>query len=145
MILINAKHIGERFYIKATVTLIDIETSETIITSKLAREEETKKGMDASQLNLHSSMVIVKQFNFNIIAFFIFYLHSSMVIVKPKNLFIKKGSTLYLHSSMVIVKHKHLRISKIRYIDLHSSMVIVKHIGAVTISTPSTIYIPVWL
>ena len=44
------EHIGERFYIKATVTLFDVETGETIITSKLAREEETKKGMDDSQI-----------------------------------------------------------------------------------------------
>jgi hypothetical protein len=41
---------GNRFYIKATVTLRDIESDEIITTSAFAREEETKKGMDASQI-----------------------------------------------------------------------------------------------
>ena len=54
------EHIGERFYIKATVTLFDVETGETIITSKLAREEETKKGMDASQLTGSTSSYAAK-------------------------------------------------------------------------------------
>ena len=54
------EHIGERFYIKATVTLFDVETGETIITSKLAREEETKKGMDASQLTGSTSSYATK-------------------------------------------------------------------------------------
>ena len=53
-------HIAERFYVKATVTLFDVETSETIITSKLAREEETKKGMDASQLTGSTSSYAAK-------------------------------------------------------------------------------------
>lgn len=42
--------IGERYYIKATVTLIDIETGETINNTAYAREEATKKGMDGSQI-----------------------------------------------------------------------------------------------
>ena len=54
------EHIGERFYIKATVTLFDVENGETIITSKLAREEETKKGMDASQLTGSTSSYAAK-------------------------------------------------------------------------------------
>ena len=54
------EHIGERFYVKATVTLFDVETGETIITSKLAREEETKKGMDASQLTGSTSSYATK-------------------------------------------------------------------------------------
>lgn len=41
---------GDRYYIKATVKFIDTETGETIETSALAREEETKKGFDASQI-----------------------------------------------------------------------------------------------
>ena len=53
-------HIGERFYIEATVTLFDVETGETITTSKLAREEETKKGMDASQLTGSTSSYATK-------------------------------------------------------------------------------------
>lgn len=39
-----------RYYIKATVKFIDIENGETIENSALAREEESKKGMDASQI-----------------------------------------------------------------------------------------------
>ena len=42
--------IGDRYYIKATVKFIDAETGEVIEASAMAREEETKKGMDASQL-----------------------------------------------------------------------------------------------
>ena len=40
--------IGERIYVKATVTFSD--TEKTTIVSAFAREEETKKGMDAAQI-----------------------------------------------------------------------------------------------
>lgn len=39
-----------RFYIKATVTFLDVETGEKIENSAFAREEESKKGMDGSQV-----------------------------------------------------------------------------------------------
>ncbi|WP_125153134.1 ERF family protein [Clostridium rectalis] len=42
--------INNRFYIKATATFIDIEKGEKIQTSALAREDETKKGMDLAQV-----------------------------------------------------------------------------------------------
>lgn len=42
--------IDERYYIKATATLTDIETNETESATAFAREEETKKGMDSSQI-----------------------------------------------------------------------------------------------
>lgn len=42
--------IGDRYYIKATATLTDTETGKSISTQAFAREEDTKKGMDASQL-----------------------------------------------------------------------------------------------
>ena len=42
--------VGERYYIKATVKFIDAETGETVEASAMAREEESKKGMDSSQL-----------------------------------------------------------------------------------------------
>ena len=42
--------IGDRYYIKATSTLIDIDTGETVEASAFARESEDKRGMDASQL-----------------------------------------------------------------------------------------------
>ena len=54
----NVKHIvvgGQRFYIKATATLTDIETGEAISNVAYAREEETKKGMDGSQITGTSS------------------------------------------------------------------------------------------
>lgn len=41
-------NIGERYYIKATATIKDETSSMTV--SGFAREEETKKGMDASQI-----------------------------------------------------------------------------------------------
>lgn len=43
--------IGTRYYVKATATLIDTENeNQKIDNSAYAREEETKKGMDASQI-----------------------------------------------------------------------------------------------
>lgn len=41
---------GDRFYVKATATFIDVETGDSISVSAEAREEEIKKGMDASQI-----------------------------------------------------------------------------------------------
>ena len=42
--------IGDRFYVKSTVKLIDIENGDVVETSALAREDETKKGMDLAQV-----------------------------------------------------------------------------------------------
>ena len=42
--------IGNRNYVKATAILIDLETGEKIESVAHAREEETKKGMDGSQI-----------------------------------------------------------------------------------------------
>lgn len=49
------QYIGNRYYIKATATLIDTESEATINNSAYAREEETKKGMDGSQITGASS------------------------------------------------------------------------------------------
>lgn len=48
----SVEAIGNRVYIKATATLIDggVVPAESIAVSAFAREEETKKGMDASQV-----------------------------------------------------------------------------------------------
>lgn len=42
--------IGGRVYIKATAKLTDAETENSIFTTAFAREDESKKGMDSSQL-----------------------------------------------------------------------------------------------
>ena len=42
--------IGERYYIKATATLHDAESNESISNTAYAREDEGKKGMDVSQV-----------------------------------------------------------------------------------------------
>ena len=42
--------IGDRFYVKATVSFVDIESGSIIETSALARESEEKKGMDSAQV-----------------------------------------------------------------------------------------------
>ena len=42
--------VNDRIYIKTTVTLKDTESEEKIDTTAFAREEETKKGMDSSQI-----------------------------------------------------------------------------------------------
>lgn len=41
---------GDRFYVKATATFIDIDTGDTISVTALAREADVKKGMDESQI-----------------------------------------------------------------------------------------------
>ena len=47
--------IGERFYVKATATIIDTAEGKDISVHAFAREEETKKGMDGSQVTGASS------------------------------------------------------------------------------------------
>lgn len=47
--------IGERYYVEATATFIDAETGEYQTTTAYAREEESKKGMDGSQVTGASS------------------------------------------------------------------------------------------
>lgn len=47
--------IGERYYIKAVAILIDVEDGRTIENVAYAREEETKKGADGSQITGASS------------------------------------------------------------------------------------------
>ena len=42
-------NIGDRYYVRATVLLDDISSNGEIAITALAREEEAKKGMDASQ------------------------------------------------------------------------------------------------
>lgn len=42
--------LGVRYYIEATALLTDVETKEFIAVNASAREEETKKGMDSSQI-----------------------------------------------------------------------------------------------
>lgn len=49
------QYIGNRYYIKATAMLIDTESEAIISNSAYAREEETKKGMDGSQITGASS------------------------------------------------------------------------------------------
>ena len=43
-------HIEGRFYVEATAKFIDIEKGEIVEVSALAREDETKKGMDLAQV-----------------------------------------------------------------------------------------------
>jgi len=47
--------VGDRYYVKAMVNLKDLESSDEIFTSALAREEQDKKGMDGSQITGASS------------------------------------------------------------------------------------------
>lgn len=49
--------IGNRFYVKATATFVDVESLDTppIVVTAYAREEESKKGMDGSQVTGASS------------------------------------------------------------------------------------------
>lgn len=47
--------IGERYYVKATAKFVDVESGSTLCVDAYAREEETKKGMDGSQVTGASS------------------------------------------------------------------------------------------
>ena len=47
--------IGERYYVQATATFVDVESTEKLCAVAYAREEETKKGMDGSQVTGASS------------------------------------------------------------------------------------------
>ena len=47
--------VGGRNYVESTVTLYDCESTEKIIVTASAREEESKKGMDGSQITGESS------------------------------------------------------------------------------------------
>jgi hypothetical protein len=42
--------LNDRFYVKAIAIFTDIETGESVMNTAFAREEETKKGMDSSQI-----------------------------------------------------------------------------------------------
>lgn len=42
--------LNDRFYVKATAFFVDVETGESITNTAFAREEESKKGMDGSQI-----------------------------------------------------------------------------------------------
>lgn len=42
--------VGERFYVKAKASLIDIDTQEEVYACAYARESENKKGMDSAQV-----------------------------------------------------------------------------------------------
>ena len=48
-------NVGERYYVKAIVRLIDVNKDIIVETTAFAREEETKKGMDGSQITGASS------------------------------------------------------------------------------------------
>lgn len=48
-------NISDRFYVKATATVTDTTEGNTVSVSAFAREEETKKGMDGSQVTGASS------------------------------------------------------------------------------------------
>lgn len=49
------EQVGNRYYIRATASLVDIETGEQISVNALAREQEDKKSYDASQITGASS------------------------------------------------------------------------------------------
>ena len=46
----GVEYVGERYYIKATATVTDTESQETISSTAYARESFDKKGMDESQI-----------------------------------------------------------------------------------------------
>lgn len=49
------RNIDGRFYVSATATIIDIKDGTSVMATAYAREEETKKGMDGSQVTGASS------------------------------------------------------------------------------------------
>jgi hypothetical protein len=51
----DIEHIGDRFYVKATATIIDTTDGSPLSVTAYAREEDNKKGMDGSQVTGASS------------------------------------------------------------------------------------------
>lgn len=51
----NIAQVGDRYYVKAQAMIKDADSSEEIFVEAFAREEETKKGMDGSQITGASS------------------------------------------------------------------------------------------
>ena len=51
----SIKTVADRVYVEATATVFDIETGESVSVTASAREEESKKGMDGSQVTGASS------------------------------------------------------------------------------------------
>ena len=49
------EHVGNRYYVKATAHFIDLETDAQITNTAYAREDDTRKGMDGSQITGASS------------------------------------------------------------------------------------------
>lgn len=49
------EYIGNRYYVKASARLVSIDDTSSITVTAYAREEETKKGMDGSQITGASS------------------------------------------------------------------------------------------
>ena len=48
-------NVGDKNYVKATVTVIDNDSAEAVTNAGFAREDETKKGMDSAQITGTSS------------------------------------------------------------------------------------------
>ena len=50
--------VGERIYVKATAKVFDLDADnvDPIVVTAFAREEETKKGMDGSQITTHKNV-----------------------------------------------------------------------------------------
>lgn len=46
----NIVQVGERYYVSVVAKLTDAKTGESVMSTAFAREDESKKGMDASQL-----------------------------------------------------------------------------------------------
>lgn len=51
----NLVNIGDKNYVEAEVTFVDLETGEQVVSIAHAREEDSKKGMDGSQITGSSS------------------------------------------------------------------------------------------
>lgn len=51
----HLENIGDRYYVKAVAELIDLDEKDSVQVSAYAREEESKKGMDGSQVTGASS------------------------------------------------------------------------------------------
>lgn len=55
MLTDDIEHIGDRFYVKATATIVDTTDGNQLYVTAYAREEQDKKGMDGSQVTGASS------------------------------------------------------------------------------------------
>ena len=94
------------------------------------------------QLNLHSTMYLLKLFQRNHINHWLLYLHSTMYLLKLQVSFLIAKSLLDLHSTMYLLKLIYAVFIVYIIIYLHSTMYLLKPSAILKVLGLKLIYIP---